>query len=67
MNKFILKATGLLKSKTFWVNALMFFLIVFPRVINLPQITLSAELTSLIVFVVNAILRWITKESLEKK
>lgn len=56
-----------MKTKTFWVNALMFTLILMPRLAELPKYTLSPETTSFIVFVVNAILRWVTKKPLEER
>jgi len=65
--EFLNKVGKLLKTKTFWVNALMFTLILMPRLAELPKYTLSPETTSFIVFVVNAILRWVTKKPLEER
>lgn len=67
MKNFLTKLTKLIYSKTFWINFLMAFLVIVPRMAELPQFTLSAEMTSFVLFIVNIILRWITNEPLEEK
>ena len=67
MKSFLIKATKLLYSKTFWINFLMMLLIILPRMAELSWMILSAENTSFILFIVNIVLRWITKKPLEEK
>ena len=67
MKTFLAKLWKLVYSKTAWVNLLMAVIVIIPRMADLPQYTLSTEITSFILFIVNLILRWITNKPLEDK
>lgn len=67
MKPFLAKLSKLVYSKTAWVNLIMAAAIIVPRILELPQITLSPEITSLVIFVVNLALRWVTNKPLEDK
>ena len=67
MKNFLNKLGKLIYSKTFWINLLMAFLVIAPRIAELPQYSLAPETTSFVIFLVNIVLRWITKKPLEEK
>ena len=67
MKTFLAKLSKLVYSKTAWVNLLMAAAIIIPRLMELPQLTLSPEITSFILFLVNLVLRFITNKPLEDK
>ena len=67
MKNFLAKLSKLVYSRTAWVNLLMLAAIIIPRLMELPQLTLSPEITSFILFLVNLVLRFITNKPLEDK
>lgn len=61
------KFLKLFKTKTFWVNLIMALIVIIPRVAEWPRLTMDPEMTALILFILNVILRWVTNKPLEER